>query len=257
MLDRYDFEHELATAARGPVFRARDKTTGCVVAIKIVPGGSDSGLSGLDARFSRLSSPDIGAVHETGQDGQLRYVVSDFAPGRDLSTHVHVARLLPLDTVLHVAARVAKALHHAHLRGVVHGDVKPANIVFDAVTASVQLVDFACAEEAQPGTPAYLSPERLCGDNASAASDQFALGITLYQLACGELPFTGRSRPLIAYSVVNVPHTDVRAHAPSLSAALAAILDKALAKRPEQRYRSLQGMARALGRLIRARARTP
>lgn len=261
MLDRYGFEHELANGARGGVYRGREITTGCAVAIKVfadVADGESDENPDPAGQFpgpprSALNHPDVAALHSHGRKGNLCYVVTAIAPGRDLSAHDRPPRLLPLRTVLGVIARVAGALHHAHRRGVVHGDVKPGNIVFDPRTGAVSLIDFPVTAP-RAGTPAYLAPERLCGANATAASDQFALGATLYRLACGSLPFSGRSWPEIAYRVVNAPHVDIRVHAPTVTAALARVIDKALAKDPAERYRSIGGMGRALARELRAHA---
>lgn len=262
MLDRYDFEHELATSGRGAVYRGREISTGCAVSIKVFPGvcGSDPDADPTHSnqsvrRQARLTHPHIAALHDHGHHGELCYVVTAMAPGCDLTAHDRSPRLLPIDTVLDVVARVADALEHAHRRGIVHGDVKPGNIVFDACTGAVSLIDFPADGQASPGTPAYLSPERLCGAAPSAAADQFALGVTLYQLTCGVLPFSGRSRPEIAYRAVHEPHADIRAHAPTVTPQLARIVDKTLAKQPGERYHSIGGFGRALANLLRAPAR--
>ena len=260
MLDRYDFEHELATGARGAVYRGREISTGCAVSIKVFPDVSerDCGADPTAASklpHSRLNHPAIAAIQDEGRHGELCYVVTAIAPGVDLTAHDRSPRLLPIDTVLRAIARVAEALEHAHRLGIVHGDVKPANIVFDAGTGAVSLIDFPAGAHVLSGTPAYLSPERLCGAGPSPASDQFALGVTLYQLICGKLPVSGRSRAEIAHRVVHEPHTDVRIHAPTVPPELARIIDKALAKEPASRYRSLGGMRRALANLLRAPAR--
>ncbi len=257
MLGRYHLEHELGSGAGGAVFLGRENGTGRVVAIKLAahspadehgkPARRPEGRS-RQARTVNLAHPNIVAVHECAREGQLCCVIMARANGADLARHTRVGKLLALPTVLLATARVASALHHAHERGVVHGDVKPANIVFDASTAIVKLVDFPCRAvgAGQVGTPAYLSPERLCGMDASAASDQFALAVTLYQLACGHLPFSGRSRPELAYQAVHAPHTDLRMYDPELPAELASIFDTALAKSPAQRYGSARRLARAI-----------
>jgi serine/threonine protein kinase len=259
MLDRYQFERELASDARGAVFCARDTRTGRAVAIKVTPA-ADAALCthpDLSLRSSvqpRLIHRHIPCVRERGLDGHLSYVVTDMVAGRDLAAHTRAPRLLPLDVALDVVARVARALRHAHRRGIVHGDVKPGNIVFDPDTGALALVDFPLDEPGACATPAYASPERLCGGEASAASDQFALGVTLYQLCCGALPFSGRSRAEIAQRVVHEPHTDVRVYFASAPSELAGIIDKALAKDPTRRYGSIGGMGRAVAALLRARA---
>jgi serine/threonine protein kinase len=253
MLGSHDLEHELGAGARSAVYRGRDKSTGALVAVKLVAlrhGVADT-AGPFDLGATRLDHPNIAAFCESAH-GRLAYVVTEFAHGADLGARVRAGELLPLPAVLHAIRRVAAALHYAHRRGVVHGDVKPANIVVDPATATVKLIDFpSCADDAAapPGTPVYLSPERLRGMSASPASDQFALGVTLYQLACGHLPFCGRSWPEIVHRVAHEPHTDIRAHAPLLPPGLAAIVDTALAKNPAQRYRSVRALGRAISAL--------
>ena len=256
MLDRYHLEHELGTGARGAVYRGRDKETGRVVAIKLIAdavphrhvGETHRGSSGVGCVW-HLNHSHIPALYETARAGLLRYVVMEFAEGNDLRAHTQPSTLLPLPTVLSVMQRVADALQHAHEHGVVHGDVKPANIVFDAATGSVKLTDFNFASadaEATCATPGYMSPEQLCGLPLSPASDQFSMGATLYQLACGHLPFTGRSRPEIVRRTVNEPHVDIRLHEPALPAALLAVIDKALAKDVRARYPSAESLRQAI-----------
>jgi serine/threonine-protein kinase len=155
---------------------------------------------------------------------------------------------LALPTVLSIAVRVASALGHAHRRGVTHGDVSPGNIVFDAASDVVKLVDFPPHNGATGlrGTPAYGSPEQICGRAAGPASDQFSLGVTLYRLACGEPPFQASSRPRLAHATAHERHTDIRDHDRSLPAELAALLDKTLQKDPGKRFDSATQLRAAL-----------
>lgn len=259
MLARYHFENELGTGACGAVFRGREQGTGRVVAVKLLADSSaDNGdaacAHACDERsrapaVAHLAHPNISACYEVGWHGCLRYAVMELVEGTDLRLHTAAPNLLPLAQVLFVVASVADALDHAHACGVIHGDVKPANILFDAVSNSVKLADFpvqGTGGGASPGTPAYLSPERLCGDAPSAASDQFALGVTLYRLACGHPPFGGRSWPEVAHRVGHAPHADVRKHAGTLPAALARVIDRSLAKHPGDRFPSAGALSRAL-----------
>jgi serine/threonine-protein kinase len=259
MLDRYYLEHELGTGARGAVYRGRDRETGRVVAIKLIPGtaacrAAGSSVASRDSAdaVALLSHPHIPALYETGRAGYLRYVVMEFAEGVDLRAYTEPCTLLPLRTVLSIAVRVVDALQHAHEHGVVHGDIKPANIVFDPVSDRVKVADFTFDfdhDDVLPATAAYSAPEQLCGSPPSSASDQFSVATTLYQLSCGRLPFTGRSRPEIVYRIVNEGHADVRVNVPSLPAALSAVLDRALAKEPAKRYPSAGALKEAIGRV--------
>lgn len=248
MLDRYEIECELEAPAASALYRAWDIRTGRKVVIKLTPivesevTAAPEKCARGDAPAAHLAHPDIAVVHDAGLSGPLQCAVMELLPGVDLRAHVTPGRLLPLQMVLSLAARVGDALHYAHGRGVVHGDVKPANIVFDAASNTVKLIDFAC-DSPQRGCPrmgtfGYMSPERLRGEPASDLSDQFALGVTLYQLACGRVPFAGASRPQIAYRTAYAVHTPIRAHTAALPARLSRILDKALAKDPKKRYSS-------------------
>lgn len=267
MLDRYQFGQELGAGARGVVYRGRDTLTGRVVAIKLMCEDSTNAddFDGADVGCARgcqstVSHPNIVRTYETAQVGHVRYVVMELAEGADLRTHTRPSDLLPLATTLSIMARVADALHHGHREDVVHGDLKPANILFDPKTQRVKVTDFplirgagGAAMMALAGTPAYAAPEQLCGLDATGASDQFSLGVTLYQLACGHLPFGGCSRPEIARRTVNEAHTDIRSHDAALPEALAALLDRALAKNARARYPNSQHLARALWELDSAR----
>jgi serine/threonine protein kinase len=257
MLDRYHIEHELETGARGAVFRGCDRETGRLVAIKLMPDAcSDRFRTQADCESrevgetgAHLAHAHIPPIYETGTTGFLRYVVMEIAEGVDLRAHVHVSTLLPVSTVLSIGARVAAAVQYLHDRGVVHGDIKPANIMFDATTDRVRLIDVAAAVGdvcALAGTPAYMAPERLRGLPASPAADQFSLGIALYQLACGYLPFPGQSRPAIICRMAQGLHVDIRVHKPRVPAELATILNRVLAKEPHNRYPSVKALTYAL-----------
>jgi serine/threonine-protein kinase len=151
--------------------------------------------------------------------------------------------------VLSIALRVADAVQHLHDCGVVHGDIKPANIVFNAATDRVKLTDVGASfwhSELTAGTPSYMAPEQVCGFPPSVAADQFAFGVTLYQLTCGHLPFTGPHRPSIVRRIVNDAHVNIRVHQPTVPAALVAVLDTTLQKKAAARYSSFEVLRHAL-----------
>src|SRR3954463_10323507 len=127
MLDRYDLGDELGTAARSAVVAAREKSTGRIVAVKLTPSDPDESVS---EGPELPSHPNICAAYAAGERRGVRYTVAEFAPGVDCGAFASVATRLPLTTVLYIAERVSAALHHAHRHGIVHGDVKPSNIVF-------------------------------------------------------------------------------------------------------------------------------
>jgi serine/threonine-protein kinase len=247
MLDRYDLGDELGTAARSAFFAAREWTTGRTVAVKLPASDPDDGAG----RLELPPHPNISLAYARGERRGVRYTVTEFVHGADLGACTAPSGRLPVATLLRIAEQVAYALDHAHRHGVVHGDVKPSNIFYDAASGRVELGDFPASarEAASRGTPAYLSPQRLCAMPPSPHCDQFALGVSLYRLACGRLPVARASRVETAYAVVHEPHRFVRELAPDASASLSALLDRALAKQVQARYASCRDFGLALRRL--------
>src|SRR5437868_1758685 len=141
MLDRYHLEHELGAGARGVVYCGREGEDGQRVAVKLSAVADDRSFA-RDCSIRALAHPYIARLYRRGNTGKLRYVVMELATGGDLKTYVDPLSLLPRATVVSIMSRVAEALHYAHQRGLVHGDIKPANIVYDPLTDSVKVVDF-------------------------------------------------------------------------------------------------------------------
>ena len=142
-------------------------------------------------------------------------------------------------------ARTAEALHYAHRQNVVHRDIKPANIMFNAETDDLKITDFGIARLTDVsrtktgivlGTPSFMSPEQLEGRSLDGRSDQFALGISLYQLLTGQLPFRAESMPRLMQKIATEPHSPIRTVRPELPEAIDAIIDRALAKSADDRY---------------------
>jgi serine/threonine-protein kinase len=157
--------------------------------------------------------------------------------------------------VLDIGARVADALDYAHRNQVVHRDVKPANIMYESATGQVKVTDFGIARITDSsktktgmvlGTPSYMSPEQLAGKKIDGRSDLFSLGVTLYQLSCGHLPFDGESMAQLMYRIANEPHGDIRDIRPDVPECLAVIVDRALVKDVERRYQTGAEMAQDL-----------
>ena len=179
----------------------------------------------------------------------------EFLKGSDLAGNTAPDKLLPLDQVLGIVARVAEALHFAHSEGVIHRDIKPANIVYEAQTDSVKVTDFGIASLVSStqadsglilGTPSYMSPEQTAGKSLDGRSDLYSLGVTLYQLATGKLPFQAESLAQLLFKIANEPPVNVRTLDADLPACVAAIIDKVLAKNPEERFADGEQMARAI-----------
>ena len=193
----------------------------------------------------RLNHPAIVTVYDAGEDQGLAYIAMEYLRGEHLSSHTDSANLLPPRTVMTLVARTADALHYAHRQNVVHRDIKPANIMFNAETDELKITDFGIARLTDTsrtktgivlGTPSFMSPEQLEGRNLDGRSDQFALGISLFQLLTGQLPFRAESMPRLMQKIATEPHTPVRLIRPELPDGIDAIVDRVLAKSADDRY---------------------
>ena len=265
MLGRYQVEKELGKGAMGVVYLGKDPKIGRVVAIKTMALSQEFEPDELDevkTRFfreaetaGRLNHPNIVTIFDAGEEHDLAYIAMEFLKGKDLTPHVKPQTRLPLPIAMSIVARVADALDYAHRQSVVHRDIKPANVMYDPQTDTVKVTDFGIARITDSsktktgmvlGTPSYMSPEQLAGKKIDGQSDLFSLGVTLYQLCCGSLPFTGESMAQLMFKIANEQPIDPVSLNPALPDCLVAIIQKALAKDKEERYRAGEEMARAL-----------
>ena len=264
-LGRYRIERELGRGAMGVVYLARDPKINRQLAIKAIALAAEFGemeLAGARERFfreaemaGRLNHPNIVVIYDAGEDQGLAFIVMEYLRGGHLSDYTSSARLLPTATVLDVVARVADALNFAHRQNVIHRDIKPANIMFDADSNALKITDFGIARLTDGGstktgivlgTPSFMSPEQLEGKRLDGRSDLFALGVSLYQLTCGQLPFRADSMTALMYKIANDPHTPLTTIRPDLPAAVDRIVSRALAKRPDDRFETGAEMSAAL-----------
>jgi serine/threonine-protein kinase len=157
--------------------------------------------------------------------------------------------------VVSIVARAAEALGYAHTQGVVHRDVKPANIMYHPETDTLKVTDFGIARLTDSsktktgmvlGTPSFMSPEQLAGKKIEGRSDLFSLAVSLYQLLSGKLPFEGESMAQLMFKIASEPPADIHAANPSVPAGLVAFLERALAKNPDDRYQTGAEFAAAL-----------
>jgi serine/threonine-protein kinase len=265
MLGRYQVEKELGKGAMGVVYLGKDPKIGRVVAIKTMALSQEfepDELEDVKQRFfreaetaGRLNHPNIVTIYDAGEEHDLAYIAMEFLKGKDLVPQTKSGALLPLPKTLSIVARVAEALSYAHQQNVVHRDIKPANIMYDPEADSVKVTDFGIARITDSsktktgmvlGTPSYMSPEQLAGKKIDGRSDLFSLGVTLYQLSCGSLPFTGESMTQLMFKIASEPPADILSLNPALPECLVGIINKALAKDVEQRYRTGDEFARAI-----------
>ena len=265
MLGRYQVEKELGKGAMGVVYLGKDPKIGRVVAIKTMALSQEfdaDELQDVKDRFfreaetaGRLNHPHIVTIFDAGEEHDLAFIAMEFLKGKDLAPFIKPETLLPLPKVMSIIARVAEALSYAHTNNVVHRDIKPANIMYELESDTVKVTDFGIARITDSsktktgmvlGTPSYMSPEQLSGKKIQGSSDLFLLGVTLYQMACGHLPFTGDSMAQLMFKIANEPHADILTFNPNLPPCLVDIVNKALAKQPEDRYQTGDELAQAI-----------
>ncbi len=202
-------------------------------------------------------------MYDAGEEHDLAYIAMEFLKGKDLVPYTKPDKLLPLPKVLSIVAQVAEALDYAHQNNVVHRDIKPANVMYEPESEQVKVTDFGIARITDSsktktgmvlGTPSYMSPEQLAGKKIDGRSDLFSLGVTLYQMCCGQLPFVGESMAQLMFKIANEQQPDITGINPDLPPAVVAVIDKAMVKDVEQRYQRGGEMAADLRACLAALA---
>lgn len=265
MLGTFEVTRELGRGSMGVVYLGKDTVSGRDVAIKTMTLANEFNVDALaDAkeRFLReariltwLDHPDIVTIYDVGEEHGLAFIAMEFLKGVELTAHIKPDSLLPLPKSLEIMARAADALGYAHEQNIVHRDVKPGNIMYDASNESVKVTDFGISRLTNLsatrvglvlGTPLYMSPEQVMGKQIDGLSDLFSLGTTLYQMVSGRLPFEGDSEFDVMYRVAKEPHTDILSFMPEIPACISEIINRALAKDMNDRYQSGNEMAEAI-----------
>lgn len=264
-LGRYELERVIGRGAMATVYLGRDPTINRRVAIKTLPLAEEFAENDLATARShflreaesagRLNHPYIISIHDAGEDNRVAYLAMEYFEGKPLSHYAQLGRLLPPKVVFELMARAAEALHYAHSQNVVHRDVKPANLMYDATTDRLKLTDFGIARLTDAsrtrtgiilGTPSYMSPEQLSASKVSGQTDLYSLGVTMYHLLTGAPPFQADSIPRLMDKIVHHRHRPVSDLRDDVPACVDGILERALAKNPEDRYESGKAMALAL-----------
>jgi serine/threonine protein kinase len=261
-LGRYRIVDELGRGAMGAVYRAVDPMIQREVAIKtLLPNLPEDALIEIRERFlrearsaGRLNHPNIVTIFDVGEESGVAYIAMEMLQGRSLQQMLRDPTPLPIDTAAELAAQVADALDHAHENGIVHRDVKPANVMV-APSGRSKLTDFGVAYVSAStltqvgtalGSPRYMSPEHVLGVRVDARSDVFSLGSMLYEMLVRRTPFDrpgDRDVMVVLDRIVRQPHVRVREIDPRIPEAFDHILSRALAKKPEHRYQHAREMA--------------
>jgi tetratricopeptide (TPR) repeat protein/tRNA A-37 threonylcarbamoyl transferase component Bud32 len=259
---RYQVERPLGRGGMATVFLAEDLKHHRRVAIKVLDPGVAAAIG--PERFLReietvakLTHPHILPLHDSGVASGLLFYVMPFVEGESLRERLTREKQLPLDDALRVAREVADALSYAHSHGVVHRDIKPENILLEeghAVVADFGIARAVAGAEKLTatgiavGTPAYMSPEQAAGSHdVDGRSDLYSLGCVLYEMLAGQPPFTGPTAESLAHQHLNVSPRPVTELRPAVPAAVAAALQRALAKTPADRFNPVAQFAEALG----------
>ncbi len=261
---RYESLEPLGSGATSRVEKARDNVIGRIVALKTFVNGFGEGQEQLFLReaqiIGQLSNPSIVQLYDVGIDAQgTPFLVMEYIAGKTLEHHLDPS-VLTTQRACAWAADLAGALAVAHRAGILHGDVKPGNILVTPEN-KVKLGDFGIARYASQvsgsgrlmGTPAYLAPEQIQGQPQDSRSDQFALGIVLYQMLTGARPFDGSSIGAVCAQILNADPEPPSRHNPAVPPALDRIVTRCLAKDPGGRFASCDELASALYPLARAR----
>jgi predicted Ser/Thr protein kinase len=257
---KYRVFEKIGQGAMGEVYRARDGALNRDVALKTITAG-DSGDEMLQKRFQReaqsaagLAHPNIITVFDFGQEQGRLYMAMELLDGRDLKAAIADGSLRTLDEKLAVVEQIACGLAFAHENGVVHRDLKPANIHIPS-SGQVKIVDFGLARMTGSdmtrsgmvmGTPHYMSPEQVRGERADTRSDVFSLGCILYELLTGAKPFDADSMHAVLFKVLQEAPRDVRTMSPEVPLVVVQVLEVALAKKPDDRFKDAGAFLTAL-----------
>jgi tRNA A-37 threonylcarbamoyl transferase component Bud32 len=258
-IGRYQISRELGRGAMGIVYEAVDPLIGRKVAVKVIRLEPLS--DGTDAAFLRerlfreartaggLFHPGIAVILDVGQDGDVAYIAMEYVEGPSLLQMLATRRNIDRGEALRILQQTAAALDFAHAHGVVHRDVKPANILLEK-GVTVKVADFGIAKLASTpqytqtgltmGTPRYMSPEQLEAKPLDGNSDQFSLAVVAYELLLGAQPFHADSVPALAHEIVYGPRPSARAVNPDLPPEVDQVFFHALGRLPEERYAKLQ-----------------
>jgi serine/threonine-protein kinase len=262
-IGRYEVEKELAQGGMGIIFLARDPYIQRQVVIKVLMYSRTLDTVYRDffqqeaEVIAALEHPCIVPIYDFGWYGEQPYIVMRHMAGGSLADRLQKEEL-KLTEIAHIVKRIADALDAAHARNIIHRDVKPSNFLYDA-TGEIFLSDFGIAKSKTVvdddgtwlvGTPAYMSPEQVLGNQIDGRSDIYALGIVLFRLLSGQLPFSTNSVTALINAHVDAPIPDIRSVKSKVPAVWQEVVGKAMAKDPNDRYPTAGDFARDVAEVV-------
>ena len=260
---RYALITQQGSGGMSVIYKATDRALGRPVAIKILRPSLTNDPQFLEkfrneARsVARLSHPNIVTVHDVGSEGhKTHYIVMELIEGTDLKKVIKAYGALPLDRALNIAVQMCAGIGYAHRSGLVHADVKPQNILITPEDI-VKVTDFGIAQalsDTQPrqrldvvwGSPHYFAPEQAKGEQPTPAADVYAIGIVLFEMLTGQLPYAGANQQELAMAHIRAPIPSVTDINPTIPSSLASIIQKVMSKEPEQRYATADQLGNVL-----------
>ncbi len=267
---RYELVAQQGSGGMSVIYRALDRSLGRIVAIKILRPNLTKDPAFLDkfqqeARsIAKMAHPNIVTVHDVGSDGATYYIVMEMVAGSDLKKLIKQRGALPLNRALDYAIQLCAGLGFAHRSKLVHADVKPQNILINR-DGVVKVTDFGIAQaytDTMPqtrskvvwGSPHYFAPEQARGEKPSPASDVYSIGIVLFEMFTGRLPYTGTSQRELALAHLKADIPRASEHNPDLPDELSRVIFKVMSKRPNDRYQHADQLGQILSQ-IRERSR--
>ena len=265
---RYVLVEQIGVGGMAIVYRAIDRNTGHSVAVKVLKPEFNRDAEFV-SRFQREAEAASKMIHhnivnllDVGMDGDNRYLIMEYVRGKTLKEVIQEKGRISAPTAVQIAIRILSALQHAHQNGIIHRDIKPQNILMNA-DGHVKVADFGIARMANSstltrgdsvmGSVHYFSPEQAQGQGTDVTSDLYSVGVTLYEMLTGRVPFDGDSPVAIAMQHLHAQPDPIQRFAPDVPDAICHVCLKAMEKNPQYRYHSAREMASELRMALEGR----